>query len=220
MPYKSSRWYSSTSHTARLTENATHMNQSCHTCSWVMSHIPMSHVTSISESCHTCQVMSHISTTCRPWQRVLCLISTAVQSAVYPILILPPLRYYQSCHTHQRVMSRISMSHVTHTNESCHTYQWVMSHISTSHVTHINESCHTYERVMSHIWTSHVTQIRTEAMTECVTSHVWMNIYIYIHIYETYLARYFSFYICLSARCVSFYICLSEICLILTRRDS
>jgi len=32
------------------------------------------------------------------------------------------------------VMSRIRMSHVTHTNESCHTYEWVVSHLWRSHI--------------------------------------------------------------------------------------
>jgi len=67
-----------------------------------------------------------------------------------------------TCHTNQWVMSRTSMSHVTHVNESCHahvneschTYRWVMMHTSMSHVTHINESCQAYERDMSHISTS------------------------------------------------------------------
>jgi len=39
----------------------THMNESCHTWVWVMSHMCMSHVTHVYESCHTCVwVMSHM----------------------------------------------------------------------------------------------------------------------------------------------------------------
>ena len=39
----------------------THINESCHTYEWVMSHIWMSHVTHMNESCHTYEwVMSHI----------------------------------------------------------------------------------------------------------------------------------------------------------------
>ena len=33
--------------------HVTHMNESCHTYEWVMSHIWMSHVTHMNESCHT-----------------------------------------------------------------------------------------------------------------------------------------------------------------------
>jgi len=39
----------------------THVNDSCHTYEWVMSHMWMSHVTHVNESCHTYEwVMSHI----------------------------------------------------------------------------------------------------------------------------------------------------------------
>jgi len=64
----------------------------------------------------------------------------------------------ESCHTYERVMSRVRTSHVTHVNESCHTYRRVMSFVRTSHVTHRNEACHTYERVMLHGWMSLVTR--------------------------------------------------------------
>jgi len=41
--------------------HVTHMNESCHTYEWAMSHIWMSHVTHMNESCHTCEwVMSHM----------------------------------------------------------------------------------------------------------------------------------------------------------------
>jgi len=43
--------------------HVTHMNESCHTYKWAMSHIWMSHVTHMNESCHTYKwVMSHIWT--------------------------------------------------------------------------------------------------------------------------------------------------------------
>jgi len=39
----------------------THMDESCHTCEWVTSHIWMSRVTRVDGPCHTCKwVMSHI----------------------------------------------------------------------------------------------------------------------------------------------------------------
>ena len=38
--------------------HVTHLNESCHTCEWVMSHMWMSHVTHVNESCHTCKCMS------------------------------------------------------------------------------------------------------------------------------------------------------------------
>ena len=85
------------------------------------------------------------------------------------------------CHTHEWVMSRNWMSHITHAwvithmNESCHTW---MSHVIHEWVvSHMNESCHTWmshvthEWVMSHMneschtWMSHITH-------ELVTSHM------------------------------------------------
>jgi len=108
----------------------------------------------------------------------------------------------ESCHTYERVMSHIWMSHVTLMNESSHTYKRVTSHIRMSHITHMNESCHTcqwsfhtehlladkagerlklirvetYEWVMSHIWPSHVTHM-TESfhMYQHVMSHIWIR---------------------------------------------
>jgi len=41
-----------------------------------------------------------------------------------------------TCHTFR--------SHVTHVNGSCHTHARVMSKVSVVHTTHIHESCHTY----------------------------------------------------------------------------
>jgi len=129
-----------------------HMNKSCHTFQWVMSHISMSHVTHINESCHTYEwVMSHT------W-------------------LSHVTHMNESCHTYEWVMSHMWMSHVTHINESCHTYEWVVSHLWMSHVTHINESCHTYEWVMSHIWMSHVTHMNESCHTyEWVMSHIWIT---------------------------------------------
>jgi len=100
---------------------------------WVMSHIWMSHGTSMGDSgrrsCHT-----YARVTSRTW-------------------------VYSFC-TYEWVMSHIWMSHVTRMNESCHTYEWVMSHIWMSHITHTNRACHTYEWVMSHLWISHITHTK------------------------------------------------------------
>ena len=87
-----------------------HMNESCHTHSWVMSHTWMSHVTQMNESCRTHEwVMSHT------WMRHVS-------------------HTHESSHTYKCVMSQISMHHVTRMNASFHTYEWVMSHVR--HVTH------------------------------------------------------------------------------------
>jgi len=65
-----------------------HMNQSCHTYEWVMSHIWMSHVTHMNESCHTYEwVTSHI------WM-----------SRVH-IWMSHVIRENESCHTYEWVLS-------------------------------------------------------------------------------------------------------------------
>ena len=159
------------------------MNESCHTCEWVMSHIWMSHVTHMNESCHTYEwVMSHV------WISHV----THMNESCHTVQIgsQTPSDGYKSRHTYEWVMWHVWMSHVTHMNksqhmrtrvlsqhkasthavqtgsttlsdwyESCHTYGWIMSHIWMSHVTPMNESCHTYEWVMSHLLMSHVTRM-------------------------------------------------------------
>ena len=66
--------------------HVTHMNESCHTHEWVMSHIWMSHVTHMNESCHTHEwVMSHT------WMSHVTHIN-------------------ESCHTHEWVMSHTWMN--------------------------------------------------------------------------------------------------------------
>jgi len=85
-------------------------------CNWVMSHIRMSHVTHMHESCDT-----------YTWTHIHDLQHTSEQG--------------RDWHTYDRTNScvdesRIQMSDVTHIIQSCHTYQWVMSRIPISHVTH------------------------------------------------------------------------------------
>jgi len=69
-----------------------------------------------------------------------------------------------------RVMSHVSLSHVTHARVTCHTW---MSHVTLWRTPpkmspRTCESCHTYDSVMSYIWMSHV---KTSHITyECVIS--------------------------------------------------
>ena len=148
--------------------HVTHVDESCHTCEWVMSHMWMSHVTHDNESCHTCEwVMSltHVDESCHTCAWVM---SHMTMSHVTHV--------NESCHTCEWVMSQMWMSHVTHVNESFHTWQWVMSHMTMSHVTHVNESCHTCGWVMSHMWMSHVTHVNESRHTcASVTSHMCMS---------------------------------------------
>ena len=55
--------------------HVTHMNGSCHTYEWVMSHIWMGHVTHMHESCHTyswhtCNTLQHTATRCNTLQHI------------------------------------------------------------------------------------------------------------------------------------------------------
>jgi len=84
-----------------------------------------------------------------------------------------------SCHTHEWVMSRTWMGHVTHMNGSCHAHEWVMSHTWMGHVTHMNGSCHTHEGVMSHTWRGHVTHMNWSCHT-----HEWIMSHTYTYSFE------------------------------------
>ena len=81
--------------------HVTHMNESCHTYEWVMSHTWMSHVTHMNETQHTSEwVMLHI------WMRL----ST-----------LPN----ESCYTYEWDSAHFRMSHVSHMNKARHEAEWV-----------------------------------------------------------------------------------------------
>ena len=114
-----------------------YMNESCHTCDWVMSHMWLSHVTHVIESFPLWNgVMSHV------WRSQV-------------------TRMKESCNTYEGVMSHIRMNHVTHTKESCHTWSDACTLPPDIYIfpvrAYLNESFHPYEWVMSHIRMSHVT---------------------------------------------------------------
>jgi len=136
-----------------------------------MSHILMSHIAHMDESCHTCKrVTSHI------WMsHVTFRILRGLLGSFFHIWMRHVTRMDESCHTCGWIMSHIWKSHVTHMNESRVTNICVirlihMSHIWMSHVTNMNESCHTYERVMSPIWMSHESHIWMSRIT-----HIWFQ---------------------------------------------
>jgi len=103
---------------------------------------------------------------------------------------------HESCHTCAWIMSRLWMSHGTHTshitncfmsckeaslqilNESCSTCEWVYECL------HMNASCNTYDRVIPHIQSSHVTHMnesrpaffhaqRHSRLYPIIVSHIW-----------------------------------------------
>ena len=160
----------------------THMNGSCHTYEWVMSHVWMSHVAHMNESCRTgCY-----------WMRY---------GNIYVYIIcVCPARFHESWHSYEWVMSHVWMSHVTrmnemshvaHMNESCYTgcywmrygniYVYIICvcpasfHTWISQIPRINESCLTFDLVVLHVWVSHTymhiaaTHCNTSVMTQmCV----------------------------------------------------
>jgi len=112
-----------------------------HTCTWVMSHTYMSHITQVTTTCHTTRrVLLSM------WLRhITHLYDTRMERA----------RVDESCYIFQWFNSRVWSilrawpCHVTHANESvirvyesCNKCHRVTSHVCTGHVTYKNESCH------------------------------------------------------------------------------
>ena len=118
------------------------MNESRHTCEWVMLHIRTSHVTYVNEACHTYEwVTSYMS---HMWKNIV-------------------TNMIEACHTYGCDMSHMShkwMSHVTHMSNRADAPTMTLCH-----VTHVNEACHAYEWGMSHIWISHVTRMNVSYHT-------------------------------------------------------
>jgi len=108
------------------TYECAHINHSCHTLYWVMSHIWMSQGTYMNELWHMYEwVMAHI------W----------ISHALSRIWMRHVTRFTGSCHTDEWVRARTWTSYGTSMNESWHTYEWVMP-------------CHAYECAMSHTYFS------------------------------------------------------------------
>jgi len=145
-----------------------HMNESCHTYEWVMSHIWMSHVTHMNESCHTYKwVMSHkcmihVSFICHLYVLWYTSMSHIIDlcDMTHSYLILQHTATH--CNTLQHIngffmstmshmwkgfMSRIRMSDGKNMNESCRTYEYATSRKQLKNITHVHESCHTYQIV-------------------------------------------------------------------------
>ena len=119
----------------------TRMTEPYHTCKCIISSCRQD--SSVIKFCHTCEwVMSHMTVSYHPHEWI---IPHCWQDSFA----------VESCHAYEWViccwvMSRIWMSHITHTNESYHTVG--NTHLFVSHVTHINGSCHAYQWVTSQCW--------------------------------------------------------------------
>jgi len=155
----------------------------------------MSHVAHMDESCHTYEwVMSHTKSV--RWKKSRWLSERKYESwhtykCVASHIWSRHVRHMnESCHTRglrggrhvdylgaiwllEWVMSHIYISHAPRMNGSCHTRGWVISHMTSlhahvtrnesfemSHVTSMNDSCHIHKWVISCMdesWMSHVT---------------------------------------------------------------
>ena len=116
--------------------HVTHMNESCDTYEWVMSHIWKHY---------------HMNGSCdRRERRVVrwgLREGVSVQAVSWMIHVT---RINESCHTYQWIMSHTSMSHVTHMNESCHmcdmthSYVWHDSFMCVTWLIHMCDMTHWY----------------------------------------------------------------------------
>jgi len=124
-----------------------HMDESHHTCEWVMSHIWMSHVTRMKEMCQKEWVMSHIGMSHVTHMNELCRTYEWVMSHIWTSHVTHKNEPYftherESCHTYESVTSHIRIRYFTKKNQSCYVEKWSISHTKIRHVTHINASCH------------------------------------------------------------------------------
>jgi len=176
--------------------HVTHVNKSCHSCKWVMSHTKLSaNATScfgvlrdmtysyfcIFDLTYSC--MWHASFICVAWPickcdwaHFMCVTSFRSWYSWASRFRCALCWYYFSPRMRDDVKSHTWMGHVTHVNQACRTYEWVMSHIWMCHGTHLSDSCHTCEWIMSHMSVRHVTDMNESCHTcEWVMSHIWMS---------------------------------------------
>jgi len=136
--------------------HVTHMNESCHTYEWVMSHICMSHVTHMNESCQVYKwVTSYMNESCHTYEwdmSHIWLSHVTHMNESCPTYVTSHLSIRRFLVRGKAVMAliRMDMSHMKWVlSHVWMSPEWVMSHIRMSHVTHKNETCHTCERVTS-----------------------------------------------------------------------
>ena len=147
--------------------HGTHMNESWHTYEYTWYRFPL----------HTC--------TPTPYEWVM---SHMWMSPLMRMKVSCHLTYMNgSCHTCERVLSYICISHVIQMNESCHT-----------HVTHTNESCPSHERVMSPLRIRHITLFTCAPwlihMCTMTHSHVRIRHITRANMFEVSFAEYSLFY--------------------------
>jgi len=194
--------------------HVTHINESCHTYKWVVSHLQFNRVTHMNELFHICIInVSRVYALCstHEWDIVLRPRETCVSDREIIMMIslgrkTMSLRDTHT-HTHTRThthtclyvcmryaahMQRIWIGNVTHMSESCHTYEWVMSHVWMSRVSRAYAPCHTYEWVMSLVWMSHVSRMRhgTHMSDSCHACEWFMTLVWMRHVSRVYVLTY------------------------------
>ena len=184
--------------------HVTRINQSCHTCEWVMSYTCMSslkqgnlvpchrvmscactgHVTDVNELCHTLAC---------GWVKWKPGMRPVRQGEVIGVLqcIAVCCSVLQCVSCEARRPRVISLSHVTRINKSCQWCDWYTWHLHVSESSqtlacgwvkhwgkassrHVTESRHTYQPVVSHVWIYRKT--RLYIWTSHVTcTNVWTS---------------------------------------------
>jgi len=124
------------------TSHVAHMDESCRTYKWVMSHIWTRRVAPMNESCHTYELVTwhtwmshftHMTATCHTYERVMCDIWGGYEYK-------PPSNYRS---LFQNIVSFIGLfCKIDITKPICRTYASVVSYTWTRHVAHMNELCH------------------------------------------------------------------------------
>jgi len=124
----------------------------------------MSHVTHMNESCHTCErVMSHIwfsHGTRDPWH--------VMQFFFYNTPVTSHDIWHEWVMSHVWMSHLTYTNQSRHTMPCAFSKTRTASHMWASHVTHLNETCSTYEQVIPHIWKSHFTCVKKSCHTRPV----------------------------------------------------
>jgi len=133
-----------------------HMNKSCHTYAWVMSHIWMSHVTHMKESCHSCVwvvCVTHIWTShgtpayqrhsrhlyvcdiasfmCVTWLVHVCVVARWCVSHFLIVCVPWLVSTHSNTHTHTRTHTHTHTR--THTHRQSHTHKHTNTHSGTDY---------------------------------------------------------------------------------------
>jgi len=110
------------------------MNESYHTCEWGMSFTWMIHVTRMNASRHTHKRnITHTSSRASTLLHFLSYIRMSHVTRMNASVMAHV--WIRHVNTHEWIMPRIWMCHVTRTCQSLHTYAYVNSHISMGHAT-------------------------------------------------------------------------------------